>query len=225
MTADRIRPGTVVRALVRTAYGDLVTLVTTSAIFVALSLPVLTAGASLLALVEVWTDAVYTELEGGEVSERDRARSFLAHWRDSLLAGLPYSLILGTVVAGTFAYVRLLVATRAGLFLIWTVASFYLVAIVVVVLLRAASIRARTDEPLSFRPAVRRALSSLAEAPGFTVLTVTAAGLVVLLWLVSEVLFVLVVPGFLAAGEVVAFEELFGVGAEKIRIAYADRGV
>ncbi|PSP55763.1 hypothetical protein BRC82_04040 [Halobacteriales archaeon QS_1_67_19] len=222
MTNRDVELGSVLRAFVRVAYTESLTVATTSLLFVLGSLPLITAGSAFVAIVEVWTETVLAESEGRRLRERERAGRFVEAWLANLRAGVPYSAVLLVAMTGLVAYRRLSVVTGDALFFLWTLVGLYAVVVVAVWLLRAASIRVRAaGDPPRFIAAMRRAGYSLLEEPSFTVLTIVGAGIVCLLGLVSPPVFVVVGPGLLAAGEVVGFEELFGDSAAAIRAAYA----
>lgn len=223
MTDQRFSLGTVIRAVGRVCYSEALTIGWSSALFVLSALPLITIGASLLALVETWITVVTAESRGENVNERERLRKFSTTWRNSLLAGVPYSLALLLVVTGSFVYFVLGSVDESGLFLLWTLISLYVVVIVLGWEFRAASIRMRSSviEPPRFRDAMEHAAYSYLENPGYTVLHLAwfASVLFVLTFLPAA--FVLLGPGILAVSETVGFEELFGDGSEAIRAAYA----
>lgn len=222
MTDRNVELSAVLRAFVRAAYTESVTVLTTSLLFILGSLPLLTAGAALVATVEVWTDVVLAETTGRRVTERERAANFVETWNANVRAGVPYSVVLLVALAGLVVYRRLSVVTGDALFFLWTLVGLYAMVVVAAWLLRAASIRVRSDgDPPGFREAMERAGYSLLEVPSFSVLTVAGAGAICYLGVASPAAFVVIGPGLLAAGEVVAFEELFGERAETIRAAYA----
>lgn len=215
--------GAVIRAFIRAVYTEAVTVLTTSLLFILCSLPLITAGAAVIALVEVWTEVVLTEVHGRQIHERERVSLFLRTWRKNLWAGIPYSVVLFFSLAGLVIYRRLSVVTGDILFLLWTLIGLYVVMIVTVWVLRAASIRVRSEATAlpGFIETIERAGYSLLERPSFTVLTIASAGSICFLGILSPPVFIVLGPGVLAAGEVVGFEELFGERAETIRAAYA----
>lgn len=223
MADGTVRLGTVVRAVGRVCYAEALAIAWSSALFVLGSLPLLTVGASLLALVEIWITVVTTESAGKTTSERELLRLFIDTWRDNIVAGIPYSLALSVVVAGSFVYFVLGSASESGLFLLWTLVGLYLVVIVLGWEFRAASVRMRSpaaDRP-RFREAMERAAYSLIENSGYTVLHLAWFAGVLLLLAVLPPAFVLLGPAVFAVSETVGFEELFGDGAETVRAAYA----
>lgn len=223
MADGNVRLGTVVRAVGRVCYTEALTVAWSSVLFVLGALPVITIGTSLLALVETWTTVVTAESVGKTTSERDRFRTFVDAWRNNLLAGVPYSLGVLFVVAGSAVYLVLETTSGSAIFLLWTLLSLYVVVIVLGWEIRSASIRMRSppaDRP-RFRDAMERAAYSLVEHPGYTVLQFVWFGSVMVLFRVFPPAFVLLGPAVLVVSETVGFEELFGDGSEAIRMAYA----
>lgn len=222
--ADRnVRLGTVVRAVGRICYTEALTIGWSSGLFVLGSLPLLTLGASLIALVETWVTVITTESAGKAVSERERFRLFVGTWRDNIIAGVPYSLVLLFVVGGSFAYFAFGSIGESGLFLVLTLIGLYLVITIVGWEFRAASIQMRSpasDRP-RFREAMERAAYSFTENLGYTVLQLAWFAVVLLLLAILPPAFVLLGPAVLAISETVGFEELFGDGSEAVRAAYA----
>lgn len=225
MTDEQLSIGTVVRAVARVCYSEALTLAWSSVVFVLGCLPLLTVGASLLALVETWVSVVTAESLGEKVTERERLRGFVGTWRDNLLAGIPYSVALGLVVVGSVLYFVLGSTGESGLFFLWTLISLYLVVVVLGWEFRAASVRMRAperDRP-SFRESMERAAYSFFDELGYSVLHLAWFGAVLSLLAVLPPAFVMIGPGVLAVSETVGFEELFGDGSEAVRAAYARR--
>jgi len=221
---SEVRLGTVIRATLRAVYGDLVTVVVTSALFVLVALPVVTVGAGVLALIETWTDVLTRRDTGAPPSERGRAGLFLASVRRNLVAGLPYSAVLAAVVGLTAVYYTLSVSQELAVFLLATLVGLYAVVIAIVWCLRAASFRVRSDPPLGARGSFHLAGQTFVDHPSFTVLVAAAVAGVLLAGSAAVVTVVLLVPGVLAIIEVVAFEEVAGDGAAAIRSTYRRSG-
>ncbi|WP_117594529.1 hypothetical protein [Haloprofundus halophilus] len=221
---QRLDPIAAVSAFGRATYSDLVTVVALSVAASLASLPLVTLGAALLALVETMTDVVEGEAAGRRVSERARLAAFRESFRRNLRRGLPLSLLAIAVVATTYAYSTIALTVRQPAFLLGALAGLYAVVIVVVVLFRAASLVARApEEPrteLSTTTALRDAAYHLLETPSFSVLQSCFAALLLGLCVSLGIAVVLLLPGWLALLEVVAFEETTGEGAERIVLAY-----
>lgn len=215
-----VTPGAVLRAAARVVYGDLVTIVATSLAFVLASLPVVTLGAALLALVDTWTAIVTARDTGAPVTERGRLRLFARSFRRNLRAGVPYSLVLVVVTGLTVVYAVVGVARRSGLFVLAAVVGGYIVIGVTLWCLRAASIQVRAEPALPFRTTVAQAGVMLADRPYFAVLVATLVAVLVVLGALVRVAVPLLVPAVLAVVEVVAFEELAGEGAAAVRETY-----
>jgi len=223
MASRRPSLGIVARAIGRVCYAEALTVAWSSVLFVLGSLPVLTIGASLLALTETWLTIVDAESEGRNVTERERFGVFARTWRESLFGGIPYSLALALVVAGSLVYFVLGSAGRSGLLLVWTLVGLYLVVIVLGWEFRAASVRMRSPaaERPGFREAMERAAYSVLDSPGYSVLALAWFASVLFSLTVFPPAFVALGPAVLCVTETVGFEELFGDGAETIRAAYA----
>lgn len=215
-----VTPSAVLRAAARVVYGDLVTVVTTSLAFVLASLPLVTLGAALLALVDTWTTVITERDTGAPVTERDRLRLFARSFRRSLRPGLPYSLVLVAVTGLTAVYAVVGLARQSGLFVLAAVVGGYVVVGATLWCLRAASIQARTTPTPPIRVAVERAGVMLADRPYFTVLVATLVIALVVLGALVRVAVPLLLPAVLAVVEVVAFEELAGEGAAAVRETY-----
>ncbi|WP_049898168.1 hypothetical protein [Halococcus agarilyticus] len=215
-----VRPGTVATTVGRVIYTELPTVVVTSLLFAVASLPVVSLGAALLALVETWTVVVTRRDSGAPPSERGRARLFVAAFRRHLVAGLPYSLLLSAVAGLTVLYYVVGLAQESALFLLATLTGLYAVVVAAVWCLRAASFRVRADPPLGVRQAVGRAGGTFVDHPSFSVLVAAGVGAVLLAATTVRVAIVLVLPGVLAVVEIVAFEELAGDGAAAVRSTY-----
>lgn len=215
--------GTVFRAVGRVCYTDALTLAWSSVLCILGSVPLVTTGASVLALTETWLTVINTETEGRTLTERRRLKLFIETWRANIRSGIPYGIVLVVVLGGSYAYLILSSVGGSGLYLVWTLLSLYLVVIVLGWEFRAASIRMRSpnsDRP-GFREAMERGAYSLVERPGYTVLQFVGFGGVLLLAGLFPPAFVALGPGIIAVSESVGFEELFGDGAERIRAAYA----
>ncbi|QIO24801.1 hypothetical protein [Haloarcula sp. JP-L23] len=207
------------------SYKDALTVGWSSPLFILGSIPVVTLGASILALSEMWIEIITSESKGRPVSERERFETFVSEWRNNILAGLPYSILFIVIVGGGYLY--LVVGATSGniLALLWALLSLYLIVIALIWMFRAASIRMRSvpEDRSGFRYTMERAAYSLAEEPAFTVLYFVWGGFVISLSQIFPPAFVLLGPGILAVTETVAFEELFGDGAERIRFGYVRR--
>lgn len=223
MVEGDVHPGTVVRAVCRIYYSEALTLGWSSVLFVLGSLPLVTIGASLIALVEIWITVVSTESSGKKINERELLVLFAKTWFDNILAGIPYSLAFLLVGVGSFVYLALGTASGSGIFLLWTLVSFYVVVVVLGWEFRAASIRMRssTINLPGFRETMERAAYSLIENPWYSILQFAWFGVILFLLRVFPPAFIILGPAVLAISEIVGFEELFGDGAETIRAAYA----
>jgi len=225
MARSEISLGDVCRGIIQVSYKDALTLAWSSLLTILGSILLLTIGASIIALIEMWIETISSESEGEPISERDRLTMFIFEWRNNLFVGLPYSALLLVIAGGGYLYL-LIGVTSANLFaLLWALLSLYLIVIVLVWVFRAASIRMRTQSQSrsGFRETMERAAYSLVEEPAFTVLYLVWGGLIISLTQIFPPAFVLLGPGLLAVTETVAFEELFGDGAGKIRAGYARR--
>lgn len=218
--ARELSPGLVLRAAGRVTYGDLVTVVATSVAFVLASLPIVTLGAALLALVETWTTVITRRDTGAPPSERGRLRLFAASYRRHLRAGVPYSVLFVVVVGLTAVYAAFGVARQSGVFVIAAIVGAYVVVLVTVWSLRAASVQTREDPAVGVRLAFERAGLTLVDRPAFAIVLSTIAAVVLVGGVALRVTFPLLVPGILAVLEVVAFEEHLGDGAATVRATY-----
>lgn len=218
--ADEVSPGTTLRAVARVVYGDLVTVVATSLLFVLAALPLVTLGGALLALVATWTEVVTRRDTGAPPSERGRGALFLdALWRN-VRAGVPYSVLLVAVAGLTGVYYAVGVTRGSGLFLLAALVGLYAAVGALAWCLRAASFRVRTDRPLGAREAFHLAGRTFLDEPAFAVLVGVGFAVALSVGAVVRVLLPLVVPGVLVVVEVVAFEELAGDGAGAVRATY-----
>jgi len=217
---SEVQPGVVATTVGRVLYTDLLTVVVTSLLFAVASLPVVTLGAAVLALVETWTTVLTRRNSGAPPTEWGRARLFVAAFRRHLLTGLPYSLLLVAVASLTALYYLVGVARGSALFLLAALAGLYVVVVAVMWVLRAASFRARADPSLGVRRSVGRAGETFVDHPSFAVLLAASVGVVLLAASAARITVVVLLPGVLAAVEVVAFEEVAGDGAAAIRSAY-----
>ncbi|KTG09062.1 hypothetical protein AUR64_14770 [Haloprofundus marisrubri] len=227
---QRLDPIAAISAFGRATYSDLVTVVVLSVAASVASVPLVTLGAALLALVETMTDVVEGETTGQMVSERGRFAAFRKSFRRNLRRGLPLSLLAIGVVVTTYVYSTIALTIREPVFLLGALAGLYAVVVVVVVLFRAASLVARAPEPaggdsdassgLSATAALRDASYHLLETPSFSVLQCCFAALLLGLCVALGIAVVMLLPGWLALLEVVAFEETTGEGAERIVLAY-----
>jgi len=218
--ARELSPGLVLRAAGRVTYGDLVTVVATSVAFVLASLPIVTLGAALLALVETWTTVITRRDTGAPPSERGRLRLFAASYRRHLRAGVLYSVLFVVVVGLTAVYAAFGVARQSGVFVIAAIVGAYVVVLVTVWSLRAASVQMREDPAVGVRLAFERAGLTLVDRPAFAIVLSTIAAVVLVGGVALRVTFPLLVPGILAVLEVVAFEEHLGDGAATVRATY-----
>lgn len=215
-----LSPGLVLRAVARVTYGDLVTVVATSVAFVLASLPVVTLGAALLALVDTWTAVVTRRDTGAPPSERGRLRLFASSYRRHLRAGVPYSVLFVAVVGLTAVYAAFGVTQQSGVFVIAAIVGAYAVVLVTVWSLRAASVQTREDPAVGVRVAFERAGLTLVDRPAFAIVLSTVAAVVLVGGVALRITFPLLVPGVLAVLEVVAFEEHLGDGAATVRATY-----
>lgn len=222
--SQEVTPGTVLKAAARVVYADLVTVVATSLAFVLVSVPLVTVGAAVLALVETWTTVVTHRDTGAPVTERGRLELFWRSFRRHLRAGVPYSVLLVAVVGLTVVYAVVGLTQQSGLFVLAAVVGGYLVVGVTLWCLRAASIQVRTDPTPPTRPAFERAGVTLLDRPYFAVLVATLVATLVVVGAVVRVAVPLLLPAVLAVVEVVAFEELAGDGAAAVRETYRREG-
>jgi hypothetical protein len=218
--ARELSPGLVLRAVARVVYADLVTVVVTSVAFVVASLPIVTIGAAVLALVDTWTDVITHRDTGAPPSERGRLGLFATSYRRHLRTGLPYSLLFVAVVGLTAVYASFGLAQESGPFVVAAIVGVYLVVVVTVWSLRAATFQTREEPPITTRMAFERAGLTLLDRPAFAVILSTIVGVVLVGGAALRVTFPLLVPGILAVVEVVAFEEHVGDGAATVRATY-----
>ncbi|WP_143085753.1 hypothetical protein [Halogranum rubrum] len=218
----RVDPLATLAAFGRVAYSELVTIVILSVLFTLVSLPVVTVGSALLALVRVLTDSVTGEVTGNPISERARAAAFLTATRQNVKRGLPLSGLLVVVGVVTTIYLSAASATRDAAFLLGSLAGLYALIIAVVWTLRAATlvVRAPEEQKPSTWGALRNAAYHLIETPSFTVLHLVCAAVVCLLCVAVQIGVVLLLPGLLALLEVTTFEETTGEGALRLVRAY-----
>lgn len=208
-----------VAAFSRIAYSDLLTLAIASVLATIVSLPLVSIGAAILALVETVTVVVTGEGRGGPTTERQRIRLFFESFRENLRRGLPYSVaLLGTVVAA--GYYALGSTGGSGLFLIGALLGLYAIVIVLAWLLRIASVAIRSSDEPSFLEAAREGAYIGLEYPWYTALQLVTVGVILLIAFPFPPAYVLLVPGLLALLEVVAFEETAGRGAMSLVRAY-----
>lgn len=208
-----------IAAFGRVAYSDLVTIAIVSVLATVASIPLVTVGAAILALVETVTVVVTGEGRGGPTTERQRIRLFLDSFRSNLRRGLPYSLVfVGTVLAT--GYYVLGATTGSGVFLIGSLLGLYALVIVVAWLLRIASLTVRASDDLEFVEAARDGAYLALEYPWYTALQLFTVGGILLVAFPFPPAYALVVPGLLAVLEVVAFEETSGRGAMSLVRAY-----
>lgn len=218
--SKEVSPGSVFRAAGRVVYGDLVTIVATSLAFVVVSLPVVTLGAALLALVETWTVIVTGRDTGAPVSERGRLALFWRSFRGHLRTGLPYSVLLVAVTGLTVVYAVVGLTQQSGLYVLAAAVGGYVIVGVTLWCLRAASIQIRTEPTPPTRLAFERAGVMLLDRPYFAVLVATLVATLVVVGAMLRVAVPLLLPAVLAVVEVVAFEELAGDGAASVRETY-----
>ncbi|WP_458208758.1 DUF624 domain-containing protein [Haladaptatus sp. NG-SE-30] len=210
-------------AFSRVLYTDLLTVVVVSVLFTISSLPLVTIGASIIALCEVITAVVTGEGRGGPTTERKRISLFVESFVANLRTGLPYSVILLLVLLVTTSYARLAVSLRSGVFLLGGLLGLYVAAIVPLWLLRAASITVRSPDTPGFWSALREGAYVALERPSYSVLQILTGAILMLVCATFPIAIFLLLPGTLGVLEVVSFEELTGNGAGSIDRAY--RGV
>ncbi|MDG5819016.1 hypothetical protein [Natronococcus sp. A-GB7] len=208
-----------VAAFGRIAYSDLLTLAIVSVLATIASLPLVTVGAAIVALVDTVTAVVTGEGRGGPTKERQRIRLFLESFRANLRRGLPYSaVLLGTIVVA--GYYVLGAAEGSGLFLIGALLGLYAIVIVLAWLLRTASVAVRSSDEPAFLDAAREGAYIGLEYPWYTALQLVTVGGILLVAFPFPPAYALVVPGLLALLEVVTFEETAGRGAMSLVRAY-----
>ncbi|MFC7192996.1 hypothetical protein ACFQL7_26565 [Halocatena marina] len=194
-----------------------------SVLFVLGSLPVVTTGASLMALSEALTTVVTGENRGGPTSERERVSLFVSSFRESLVRGLPYTTAILVVALVTSVYGVAFVSAQTPTLFLGSLIGLYAVVIVPVWLLRAASVTVRSPATPGFRASMKEGISIALERPYFSVLQLTIVGLLGLLSTFFPALAVVFAPGAITVLEVISYEELAGRGATDIATAY--RGV
>ncbi|QRV17404.1 DUF624 domain-containing protein (plasmid) [Haloterrigena salifodinae] len=204
-----------IATFVRVAYDELATVVVTSVLFVLTSLPIITVGAAIIALVETLTAVVAGDSPRREV---DRARQFVRSYRCNLRAGIPFSGVLIGVVASTYLYLILAIG-QGSEFILGGLVGLYAIVVVVTLLFRAASILARLPENErpnaveALREAVRVSLFRLS----YTILHLATVGVLLVAGGSVWISLVILVPGLLAILEVIAFEDMAGDGAGAVR--------
>lgn len=199
----------------RVLYAELVTIVVTSVLATVASLAVVTLGPALLAAVEVLTTIVTRRDTGAPPSERERAALFVDAFRRNLRAGLPFGLLLAAVGVVTGAYYAAGVARGDGGLLLLSLVGAYGLLAALALTLRVGSFRARSAPPPA-REAVRLAGRSFASHWSYTVLYLVALGGVLLVAGYARIVVPLLLPGALAAFEVVAYEAVAGDGARTV---------
>ncbi|RDZ51372.1 hypothetical protein C5C07_17555 [Haloferax sp. Atlit-4N] len=207
----------------RVLYSDLVTIILQNVLFVLGSVPIITVGASLLALSTVLTAVVRGENRGGPTTERERVRLFTTAYRENLTRGLPYSLALASVVLVTTIYVTAYTLDGSLFLFLTTMVGLYLLVIFPLWLLRAASVTVRAPSNPGFRKAMQDGADIALNHPYFSVLQIAIAGVLALLMVFFPGLTVIFVPGAIALLEVIMYEELVGRGASDVANAYRGR--
>ncbi|SIR66139.1 hypothetical protein SAMN05421858_3198 [Haladaptatus litoreus] len=222
LDASRLDPLATVAAFVRVTYTNLVTVAALSIVFTLVSIPVVTAGAAVVALIESVTVLVEEESDGGKVGERESVQRFLATFRENLLVGVPLSVLLAGSVGGTVLYTLLATIRTNLLFLFGIVVGGYVTVLAVLVVFRAATlvVRGTATDSFSSVSALRNATYHLFDAPWFSVLQAVFAAILIGICLVTQIGVVLVLPGMIAVLEVVSFEERSGEGAKRIVRGY-----
>lgn len=205
-----------IAAFARVAYSDLVTIVTMSLLTVLFSLPLVTVGAALLALVETLTATVVDP--DGPPHERDRIRLYVRSVRENLRPGLPFSALFLATFVTTLGYLLLASAWEDGLLLLGGFIGLYAIVIVTTWLLRAATLVIRADS--GFFDAMKEGAYIAFEHPSYTVLQLATAGGLLAFGIAFWIAIPLLIPGLLALLEIVSFEETAGDGALGIVSAY-----
>ncbi|MBX0325150.1 hypothetical protein EGH21_19160 [Halomicroarcula sp. F13] len=203
----------------RAAYSDLTSVVALSLVFSLATLPLVTLGPAVVALVAAQTEGVTGRAAGGKVTERDRLRVFRTTFREQFRRGLPLGVFVLAVAVTTIAYAGLAVANRSGPLLVGAILGGYALSAALVTVLRAATLLVREGAP-SARQALWDAGRHLLSTPSFSVLHALFASLLVVLCLGLGIAAVLLLPGLLAVLEVVAYEETAGDGALRVVRAY-----
>lgn len=211
-------------ALVRVLYRDLVTVVGLSLAWTLAALPLVTVGGATLALCETMTRVVTDRSEDRILTERGRLRAFGRSVRANVLRGLPLSLLSVALLASVWAHAQIYALSEEWLFSVSTLVGLYFLVVGTAWVLRAANliVRAWPEEAPGTRRAFVHGAELALEHPHFTVLHLLTVGAVLFLASLQPVAVPLLVPGVVAATEVVAFEELVDGGAADIRQYYAE---
>ncbi|QIO24433.1 DUF624 domain-containing protein [Haloarcula sp. JP-L23] len=215
----RLNPTGALAAFGRATYSDIVSVVLLSVAFWVVSLPVVTLGPAILALVAAMTEGVTGRTAGRKVTERDRLRRFRQTFTGEFRRGLPLGVLLVAVVVTTLWYAQLAVSTGNGALLVGTLVGLYGIVLAVVVVFRAATLLVREGAPsarLALWDAAKHALST----PSFTVLQASFAALLGVICIGLGIAVLVLLPGLLAVLEVVAYEESTGGGALRVVRAY-----
>lgn len=201
---------------VRVLYAEILTVVITSLLTALVSLPLVTVGPALFGAVEVLTTVVTRRDTGAPPSERGRARLFARSVRRNLRSGLPFSFLLLLVGGVTAFYSVVGVARNDGGVLLLALLGAYGFVGALALTLRVGSFRARTSPPPSTIRAVNQAVRSFHRHVSYTVLWLVALGGLLFLSSLALVSIPTLLPGVVAAFEVVAFEAVAGEGASVV---------
>lgn len=211
-------------ALVRVLYRDLVTILLLSVAWTLAALPVITLGSATLALNETVTKVITDQSKDRILSERARLQEFGSLFRRYFRTGIPLSIFMAALFVSVWLHAQIYAMSGQWLFSASTLVGIYLLVIGVTWAFRAASLIVRA--PPESRPGVLQAFLDGAELaleyPHYSGLQLlTVAGLFILMS-VKPIAVPLLLPGAIAAVEVVTFEELVDRGAADIRQYYAE---
>ena len=209
-----------VAAVGRIGYSDLLTIAWASVLFTICSIPLVTVGGAIIALVRTMTVVVTGENRGGPTTERERIRIFLDTFRANVRRGLPYSAALVLTAGTTIYYVIAATQYGSGVLMIGGLIGLYAIVIVLAWSFRAASVTVRSAEEPGFAAAAREGAYLALEYPSYTVLHLVTLGGLLLVATVFPIAYAIVVPGLIALIEVVSFEETGGQGAMSLVRAY-----
>lgn len=206
--------GLVARTVARLCYDHILSIVVLNVLFVVFSIPVVTLGGSVLALLETLATIVD---DPHHRTVRSRAALFVQNFRGSLIDGIPYTIVLLLTAFSVITYRLVSIQTSDAWYQIGVLVGFYAIVVVPIWLLRVAHL-ALVEAPASsgfYERLVRSGRQAMAY-PGFTFLHLSTFAVLLVLSSAVSLLLWFLLPGILVIIEVVAYEELLGAGAGEL---------
>ena len=201
--------------LAKVGYHEITTVIAISVVFWLFTLPVVTIGATLLALLDVMGDVYH---DGSPRTERGRVRRFAVSVRANLVRGLPLTVLVLFVFVNTVWYFAIVLSEPGSYYLVGGLVGVYALLVAFLFSFRLANVAVRTGA--DWRSAARRAGTGWLRNPHFSVLQISVATIMILVSVAFPVALLLALPGWLALFELVSYEELFGSDPRTVLARY-----